>query len=193
MEPGVYFRLQLCGITGHKQFASDCGLLLTPAETLPVAAAITGGSLLFFAGMAASIFHLGQTLKAWRFFLGLKTSWLSREILAFSLFAPLPFLLCVLPLLPDFPFKSLASHVTALAMLGNFIAHPSPSAAWLFALVSASKTLPELAFLAIPAALVSPWLALPILLLAEVHERLLFFQSVRAPKMPGNFGPENAH
>ena len=40
VEPGVYFRLQLCGITGHKQFASDCGLLLTPAETLPVAAAI---------------------------------------------------------------------------------------------------------------------------------------------------------
>jgi ferredoxin-nitrite reductase len=40
IEPGVYFRMQLCGITGHKQFASDCGLLLTPAETLPVAAAL---------------------------------------------------------------------------------------------------------------------------------------------------------
>ena len=40
IEPGVYFRLQLCGITGHKQFASDCGLLLTPEETIPVSAAI---------------------------------------------------------------------------------------------------------------------------------------------------------
>ncbi len=40
VEPGVYFRMQLCGITGHKQFASDCGLLLTPAETVPVAAAL---------------------------------------------------------------------------------------------------------------------------------------------------------
>jgi ferredoxin-nitrite reductase len=40
IEPGVYFRMQLCGITGHKQFASDCGLLLTPAETIPVAAAL---------------------------------------------------------------------------------------------------------------------------------------------------------
>ncbi len=40
IEPGVYFRMQLCGITGHKQFASDCGVLLTPAETLPVAAAL---------------------------------------------------------------------------------------------------------------------------------------------------------
>ena len=38
--PGVYFRMQLCGITGHKQFASDSGLLLTPEETLPVAAAL---------------------------------------------------------------------------------------------------------------------------------------------------------
>ncbi len=40
VEPGVYFRMQLCGITGHKQFATDCGLLLTPAETIPVAAAL---------------------------------------------------------------------------------------------------------------------------------------------------------
>lgn len=39
-QPGVYFRMQLCGITGHKQFASDCGVLLTPEETLPVAAAL---------------------------------------------------------------------------------------------------------------------------------------------------------
>ncbi len=38
--PGVYFRMQLCGITGHQQFATDCGVLLTPAETVPVAAAL---------------------------------------------------------------------------------------------------------------------------------------------------------
>jgi ferredoxin-nitrite reductase len=40
IAPGIYFRMQLCGITGHKQFASDCGLLLTPAETIPVSAAL---------------------------------------------------------------------------------------------------------------------------------------------------------
>lgn len=40
LVPGVYFRLQLCGITGHKQFATDSGVLLTPSETIPVAAAI---------------------------------------------------------------------------------------------------------------------------------------------------------
>ncbi len=37
---GVYFRVQLCGITGHRQFASDCGILLTPSQTVAVAAAM---------------------------------------------------------------------------------------------------------------------------------------------------------
>lgn len=40
ISPGIYFRMQLCGITGHQQFATDCGVLLTPAETVPVAAAL---------------------------------------------------------------------------------------------------------------------------------------------------------
>ncbi len=40
ITPGIYFRMHLCGITGHQQFASDCGLLLPPAETIPVAAAL---------------------------------------------------------------------------------------------------------------------------------------------------------
>ena len=37
---GVYFRVQLCGITGHRQFASDCGVLLTPGQAVAVAAAM---------------------------------------------------------------------------------------------------------------------------------------------------------
>ena len=37
---GVYFRVLLCGITGHKQFATDCGLLLHPDQTVAVAAAM---------------------------------------------------------------------------------------------------------------------------------------------------------
>lgn len=40
VEPGAYFRVQLCGITGHKQFAKDCGLLLRPEECVAVAAAM---------------------------------------------------------------------------------------------------------------------------------------------------------
>lgn len=38
--PGVYFRVELAGITGHKQFARDCGLLLQPGQTLALAAAM---------------------------------------------------------------------------------------------------------------------------------------------------------
>jgi len=37
---GVYFRVLLCGITGHKQFASDCGLLIHPEQSVAVAAAM---------------------------------------------------------------------------------------------------------------------------------------------------------
>jgi len=44
---------------------------------------------LLFAGLTASTLHLGQPTRAWRFFLGLRTSWLSREILVFSALAPL--------------------------------------------------------------------------------------------------------
>ncbi len=37
---GIYFRVLLCGITGHRQFATDCGLLLHPDQTVAVAAAM---------------------------------------------------------------------------------------------------------------------------------------------------------
>lgn len=37
---GVYFRVLLCGITGHKQFARDSGLLLRPEQAVAVAAAM---------------------------------------------------------------------------------------------------------------------------------------------------------
>jgi ferredoxin-nitrite reductase len=37
---GIYFRVVLSGITGHRQFANDCGLLLRTEETVAVAAAM---------------------------------------------------------------------------------------------------------------------------------------------------------
>lgn len=39
VPPGVYFRMALGGITGHKDFARDAGVLLAPDECIPVAAA----------------------------------------------------------------------------------------------------------------------------------------------------------
>ena len=38
-------------------------------------------------GLAVSVLHLGRPFGAWRAFLGLRTSWMSREIFAFSAFA----------------------------------------------------------------------------------------------------------
>ena len=225
------------------------------------------GTLIFFAGMGASVLHLGHPLKAWRFFLGLRTSWLSREILAFSLFAPIPPLLAVLPYLPEFPLKPVIANAATLSViplgllavftsvmiyhdtrrtswrfpltsarffgsvlsfgtLAFLIAAPSPLAKLLFAVAVIGKMIPELkiirlsddrnaewtpdihtarlqrgplstimdgrfqlALIAVAMGLVSPWLSLPLLLAAEIFERQLFFQSVHAPKMPGNFGP----
>lgn len=40
VPPDVYFRMALGGITGHKDFARDAGVLLWPDECVPVAAAI---------------------------------------------------------------------------------------------------------------------------------------------------------
>lgn len=40
LSPGIYFRCELGGISGHKDFARDTGLLLKPSELVPVAAAM---------------------------------------------------------------------------------------------------------------------------------------------------------
>ncbi|MBV8189903.1 MAG: NirA family protein [Alphaproteobacteria bacterium] len=40
VEPGIYFRLQLGGITGHQDFAFETGVLLKPDECVRVAGAI---------------------------------------------------------------------------------------------------------------------------------------------------------
>jgi DMSO reductase anchor subunit/ferredoxin len=40
-------------------------------------------------GLGASVFHLGRPLGAWRAFLNLKRSWMSREIVVFGMFPPL--------------------------------------------------------------------------------------------------------
>jgi Fe-S-cluster-containing dehydrogenase component/DMSO reductase anchor subunit len=67
--------------------------------------------VLLVIGLAAAPLHLGQPLKAWRAFLGWRTSWLSREIIAFNQFAALaatatalaslPFLIGKFPKLGD--------------------------------------------------------------------------------------------
>ncbi|HEY8961469.1 MAG TPA: DmsC/YnfH family molybdoenzyme membrane anchor subunit [Luteolibacter sp.] len=246
------------------------GLSVAASFAANFAAAITG-AVLFMAGMAASILHLGRPMGAWRFFLGLRTSWLSREILAFSIVAPLVLLAPVLPFVdkltpllpgpiasvvtsslpilpPAFAILSLIAVFTsvmiyvdthriswrfsvtatrffgtslvfaalaipmihdsplmrllpAFAILGKFLlvelrSHryaldrkwsPDRHTARLqlgpLRLVTAVRLISSL--LAVTLGFVSPWLALPLLVIAELTERQLFFQSVHAPKMPG--------
>lgn len=40
VSPGVYFRVRVCGITGHKQLAQDAGILIPPQQSVAVAAAM---------------------------------------------------------------------------------------------------------------------------------------------------------
>jgi Fe-S-cluster-containing dehydrogenase component/DMSO reductase anchor subunit len=60
-------------------------LRLEGFESLQRPIVLAAAALLFF-GLGASILHLGQPLRAWRAFLGWRRSWLSREIITFSLF-----------------------------------------------------------------------------------------------------------
>lgn len=62
------------------------GILFSEAKTVQFPVSIIA-FLLLNAGLASSTLHLGRPLGAWRFFLGLRTSWMSREILAFGVFA----------------------------------------------------------------------------------------------------------
>ncbi len=84
-------------------------LILTgkPATEISLAAASA-----LLVGLATSVFHLGRPLKAWRVFLGWRRSWMSREILAFSLYA-----LCTTAVLvsPQSLFLTLATTAVGLA------------------------------------------------------------------------------
>ena len=63
------------------------GLLMLNAANSKLAGWVDGFSFgIFGLGLAASVLHLGQPLKAWRVFLGWRKSWLSREAMAFGAF-----------------------------------------------------------------------------------------------------------
>jgi formate dehydrogenase iron-sulfur subunit len=74
---------------------TQLGVGATAAATLSAnqarASLVTIALVATVLGLTASVMHLGQPLKAWRSFLGLRTSWLSREIVMFGIFAALLF------------------------------------------------------------------------------------------------------
>jgi Fe-S-cluster-containing dehydrogenase component/DMSO reductase anchor subunit len=80
-------------------------------EPAPALAKAAFGALV--AGLAASVAHLGRPLKAWRAFLGWRRSWMSREIIVFSIYAVLTALLVWQPT------NAVLAEVTALAALAG--------------------------------------------------------------------------
>lgn len=64
--------------------SASAGLVGSLRPALTLTALVIG-----LAALASSTLHLGRPLGAWRVFLGLRRSWLSREIIVFGLFAKL--------------------------------------------------------------------------------------------------------
>ncbi len=125
-------------------------------------------------GIALSVLHLGQPLKAWRAFMGWRKSWLSREIIAFGIFAKLG---AVSLLFPSKLTLSLAALAGVLAVYTSVMVYVDTRRPfWSMKLVSGKffgtmlllgTALPGIVWawmsvpaarLAIPAALVLRWL-----------------------------------
>jgi Fe-S-cluster-containing dehydrogenase component/DMSO reductase anchor subunit len=90
-------------------FLASAQILNPKSQILNLAAAA-----LFFAALTASVAHLGQPLRAWRIFLGLRRSWLSREAVVLGAAAPLVALSALIPFLPSVG-ASLAKTAPALS------------------------------------------------------------------------------
>jgi Fe-S-cluster-containing dehydrogenase component/DMSO reductase anchor subunit len=73
------------------------GVVLATGALALERAAFLSATVFLHVGLGASVFHLGKPLGAWRFFVGLRTSWMSREILAFGTVSAASMLSLALP------------------------------------------------------------------------------------------------
>jgi len=92
-------------------FTTERILSLTSIESVAaIRPALTMTALIIgLAALASSTLHLGRPFGAWRAFLGLRKSWLSREIIIFGLFAKLAMLYTGLVWFPQFASSSIQS------------------------------------------------------------------------------------
>jgi DMSO reductase anchor subunit/ferredoxin len=134
--------------------------------------------ILGMAGLAASTLHLGQPLRAWRVFLGLRRSWLSREAVALGLWVPaLAGAWAGARWYPESPYTGIL--VSVAAVLGTI---GVLSSAWLYADTprrawAARWTFPRFAgTTALGVAALGPTLAVPLLLIVKVGLELLWAQ-----------------
>jgi formate dehydrogenase iron-sulfur subunit len=80
------------------------GIFTNVSAPAPAAQKFIGAALIF-AGLGASILHLGRPLQAWRAFTGVRRSWLSREILAFNILSLSVLLHLAAGALPSFSYR----------------------------------------------------------------------------------------
>lgn len=78
------------------------------------------GALVLFIGLAAAPLHLGSPKNAWKAFLGARTSWLSREMLAFGPFAGATAVLVGIELAPALGLSDLLDSLSFLPSLVPF-------------------------------------------------------------------------
>ncbi|MBA3460325.1 MAG: dimethyl sulfoxide reductase anchor subunit [Deltaproteobacteria bacterium] len=94
-----------------RSLAAELRAALQPAHAL-------GALAVGLAALLASVFHLGRPLYAFRAVIGLRTSWMSREIVAFGLFAPLAMAYAAASFLNVGPREALGWTVAALGTVG---------------------------------------------------------------------------
>jgi formate dehydrogenase iron-sulfur subunit len=184
----LIWMLILTQLTAGVHLTSSALLLsgnTAPYQPLSIAAALTLGI-----GLVASIFHLGRPLKAWRAFLGWRQSWMSREIIAFSLYAILTAFNIASPanralLLPT-TFLGLLS-VACSTMIYVDTQRPGWSAKTVFPSFFGTTALLGTIFCAALCNLTNPTLTAPLLLTAAITQSILFawrISSVRASGTP---------
>ncbi len=97
LSVGTFVVERILSVTSGEQF--------TPVRPgLTMVALVVG-----LVSLASSALHLGRPLGAWRAFLGLRKSWLSREIIVFGLFAKFAVLYTALVWFPQFASLSIQS------------------------------------------------------------------------------------
>jgi Fe-S-cluster-containing dehydrogenase component/DMSO reductase anchor subunit len=100
---------------------SAWSVIHAPSEFVTYYATTCTGQLALFPlvlgalGLAAATFHLGQPLRAWRVFLGLRTSWFSREAVLFGGWFGLTALAAVFPCQPALTALAAATGLAGLA------------------------------------------------------------------------------
>jgi formate dehydrogenase iron-sulfur subunit len=96
-------------------------VIRAPGEFVAYYATNPAGQLALFPfvlgalGLAAATFHLGQPLRAWRVFLGLRTSWFSREAVLFGAWFGLTALAALFPQVSAVVALAAATGLAALA------------------------------------------------------------------------------